>query len=82
MSPYVRDVISELFNKQSDIRHYNRPIRLPVIWITMLESLDLEKATDILEKTDYCPRSTIQNRLTNKTFPGFLADNMCDFVRE
>jgi hypothetical protein len=48
----------------------------------MPESLDLEEAADVLQETDYCPRSTIQNRLTNKTFSGFLADDMCHLIRE
>jgi hypothetical protein len=38
---------------KSDIRHYNGPIRLPIVWVTMLESFDPEEATDFLQETDY-----------------------------
>ena len=48
----------------------------------MLESLNSEEAVHILQETDDCPRSVIQNGLSNKCLPGLFAHNMYHLIGE
>jgi hypothetical protein len=48
----------------------------------MFEPFNLDEAVHVLQKTNDCARSTVQNRLPNERFRGLVPDHMRHLARE